>query len=315
MRTSRLLHTLITTLAFAGTLLAGSTSSAQEDVFIHVLGVVQDAGYPQIGCYAEHCLPGWDDPGLRRGATSIAVVDSAAGEKFLFEATPHLTAQWHELELAAPSSAHEFTGLFLTHAHIGHYAGLMFFGREAMGASNIPVFAMPRMAEYLSTNGPWSQLVELENIAITVMQADRANRFSNLSVTPFRVPHRDEYSETVGYRIEGPRRSALFIPDIDKWDIWQRDIRQLIETVDYALVDGSFFDGNELPGRDMAQIPHPSVTESMALFDPLPATQRAKIWFIHMNHTNPLLDATSPQHRQVIEAGYNVAREGDRLPL
>jgi pyrroloquinoline quinone biosynthesis protein B len=129
------------------------------------------------------------------------------------------------------------------------------------------------------------------------------------------VPHRDEFSETVGYRISGPNHSALFIPDINKWELWERSISDEIDNVDYALLDATFFDGDELPGRDMSEIPHPFVVESMALFDPLPAAERSKIWFIHMNHSNPLLDSNSNAYRRVIEAGYNVAHEGLQLPL
>ncbi len=191
----------------------------------------------------------------------------------------------------------------------------MFFGFESMDANNLPVYAMPRMAEYLSSNGPWNQLVSMENIVLQVMQADRIEDFNHIKVTPHLVPHRDEYSETVGYRIQGPNRAALFIPDINKWEIWDRNIVDEIRSVDYAIVDASFYNGDEIPGRDMAEMPHPFVVESMALFDLLPAEEKAKVWFIHLNHTNPLLIEGSDAYRNVREQGYNVAREGVRLPL
>ncbi len=288
---------------------------AQDEPFIYVLGVIQDAGYPQAGCYRPHCMPGWYDPSLRRGATSISVVDPLSRNKYLFEATPHLPSQLYELERVAPDSDYTLNGVFLTHAHIGHYTGLMFFGFESMDANNLPVYVMPRMAEYLSSNGPWSQLVSMENIVLQVMQADRIEDFNHIKVTPHLVPHRDEYSETVGYRIQGPNRAALFIPDINKWEIWDRNIVDEVRSVDYALVDASFYDGDEIPGRDMAEMPHPFVVESMALFDLLPAEEKAKVWFIHLNHTNPLLIEGSDAYRNVREQGYNVAREGVRLPL
>lgn len=135
------------------------------------------------------------------------------------------------------------------------------------------------------------------------------------TVTPMLVPHRDEYSETVGYRITGPNKTAIFIPDINKWDIWETDIAELVQEVDYALIDASFYADGELGNRDMSQIPHPFVSESMALFDHLEAEDKEKVWFIHFNHTNPLLDADSEQSRFVQEQGYNIAREGIRLPL
>jgi pyrroloquinoline quinone biosynthesis protein B len=292
-----------------------ATASAQESAWLTVLGVVQDAGYPQAGCYQPHCMPGWEDARLQRGATSIAVLDPAAGHKYLFEATPDLPRQLYALNQLAPDTDYELAGVFLSHAHIGHYTGLMYFGREAMGASGVNVFAMPRMGEFLSGNGPWSQLIELNNIQLRPLQNLRPELLGAIRVTPLQVPHRDEFSETVGYRISGPNHSALFIPDINKWELWERSISEEIGNVDYALLDATFFDGDELPGRDMSEIPHPFVVESMALFDPLPAAERSKIWFIHMNHSNPLLDSNSDAYRRVIEAGYNVAHEGLQLPL
>lgn len=296
-------------------LLFSKTLLGQEGPFLYVLGVAQDAGYPQAGCYQSHCLPGWEDPAGRRGATSLAVVDPAAGLKYLFEATPQLPEQLYALQQVAPDSDYRLDGVFLSHAHIGHYAGLMYFGREAMGASNVPVYTMSRMRQFLQNNGPWSQLVALNNISLQFMQNFQTVPLRNIRVTPLLVPHRDEFSETVGFMILGPRNSALFIPDIDKWELWDRNIIDEIANVDYVLIDGTFFDSNEIPDRDMSEIPHPLVVESMALFDELPAKEKDKIWFIHMNHSNPLLDDSSPAYEEVTSRGFHVATEGLRLPL
>lgn len=285
---------------------------AQQDPYIYVLGVVQDAGYPQAGCYQPHCMPGWEDPAARRGATSIALVVPQTQSNYLFEATPNLPDQLYQLNLEAGP---ELTGVFLTHAHIGHYAGLMFLGVEAMGASAVPVYAMPKMSDYLSTNGPWDQLVNLNNIELQEMADQQPVILQGATVTPMLVPHRDEYSETVGYRITGPNKTAIFIPDINKWDIWETDIAELVQEVDYALIDGSFYADGELGNRDMSQIPHPFVSESMALFDGLSDEEKSKVWFIHFNHTNPLLNSESEESQFVRSQGYNIATEGIRLPL
>lgn len=297
-------------------ILLGSAATAQTDQpYIYILGVTQDAGYPQIGCYAEHCLPGWNDPSLRRGATSIAVINPDSGQKFLFEATPNLPVQLYSLDLEAPNARFQLAGIFITHAHIGHYAGLMFLGVEAMSASNQPVYAMPRMSNFLENNGPWSQLLEFENIRLEALQDRQTESFTGINVTPFLVPHRDEFSETVGYEIAGPNKTAVFIPDINKWSAWDTDLAALVESVDYALIDATFFDDGELPGRDMSQVPHPFVSESMNVLSELSAVERAKVWFIHFNHTNPLLNAESAESKFVRAEGFNVAVEGVRLPL
>jgi pyrroloquinoline quinone biosynthesis protein B len=299
----------------AVTLLLPSVAAA-DGVFIEVLGIAQDAGYPQANCYRPHCLRAWENPGLRRKATSIAIVDREHGKKYLFEATPDMREQLYELQRIAPDAGYALDGVFLTHAHIGHYAGLMHFGREAAGTHGVPVYAMPRLKAFLGSNGPWDQLVRLENIAIRDLAHEEPVVLApDLSVTPFLVPHRDEYSETVGYRIDGPNRSAVFIPDIDKWTLWETDVRDVVRSVDYALVDATFFRDGELGGRDMSKIRHPFVTESMALFDDLDEEDRARVIFIHMNHTNPLLFDGSPEQAEVEQRGYRFAREGMRLEL
>jgi pyrroloquinoline quinone biosynthesis protein B len=283
--------------------------------YLYVLGVAQDAAYPQAGCYQEHCMPGWEDPRLRKGATSLALIDPEHGKKFLFEATPNLPQQLYQLERQAPGDRFELSGIFLTHAHIGHYAGLLHLGHEVMGASGIPVFAMPRMSAFLKHNGPWSQLVDFGNIILVPLVSGQAQTAGSTRVTPFLVPHRDEFSETVGYRIDGPNKSVIFIPDIDKWSLWDRDIAELVKSVDYALIDATFFADGELPNRDMSKVRHPFVTESMEALEQLSPDHRAKVWFIHLNHSNPLLNPESPASGRVRAAGFNTASEGLRLGL
>jgi pyrroloquinoline quinone biosynthesis protein B len=306
----------LTIIVWLSALMGGLALAAEKTPpYLYVLGVGQDAGYPQSGCYQPHCMRGWQDPALRRGATSVALIDPQANKKYLFEATPNFPEQLYQLEVEAPDAQFSFAGIFLTHAHIGHYAGLMFLGHEAMGASGVNVYAMPRMAEYLQSNGPWSQLVNYKNIVIAPLQDAVPVELGQVTVEPFLVPHRDEFSETVGYRITGPDKSALFIPDINKWSVWDTDLAAILATVDYALLDATFYADDELPGRDMSNIPHPFVSETMQRLQELPASERNKVWFIHINHTNPLLDTDSEESQQVRANGFNIAVDGLRLDL
>lgn len=289
---------------------------AADSAYLLVLGVAQDAGYPQAGCYRPHCLPGWRDPARRRLASSVAVIDESGGSTYLFDATPDLREQLYRLHQAAPAEHFALQGVFPTHGHIGHYTGLMQFGFEAMNAEAVPVYALPRMAKFLSANGPWDQLVRYRNIELRMLEAGEPVRLSpRLTVTPFEVPHRDEYTETAGFRIEGPQRSAVYIPDIDKWERWAVDIRAVVRGVDYALLDATFFADGEIPGRDMSDIPHPFVEETMALLSDLAPNERGRVYLIHMNHTNPLLQDDSEAVRIVEMNGFRVAREGLRLEL
>jgi pyrroloquinoline quinone biosynthesis protein B len=282
-----------------------------------VLGNVQDAGSPHMACTKDCCKALFDVPDPSRKVVSLGVLDPENGKKFLFEATPDFTSQSKLLKQFLPEESSEVPdGIFLTHAHIGHYSGLMFLGKEAMNANKVSVYAMPRMTGYLKENGPWSQLVSTGNISLQPIKDQQAVTLtSNVRVEPFLVPHRDEFSETVGYKIIGPNKSALFIPDIDKWEKWGTSIIDEIKRVDYAFIDATFFDAAEVNHRDISEIPHPFVIESMKLFEPLELSERQKVWFIHFNHTNPLLDPKSDQSQQVHSAGFNIARFKDTFAL
>jgi len=306
-----ILFSVVIIALFQSSVVEGQTNGMAQIV---ILGIGQDAGYPQANCHKACCQKVWENPELKKHVCCIAVLDHSSSQSWMFDATPDFTAQLKMLEKYIGKQVPD--GIFLTHAHIGHYTGLMFLGREAMGTTGVPVFAMPRMSRFLSQNGPWSQLVTLKNIELRQMTAYSEERLTSiLSVTPLLVPHRDEYSETVGFLIKGPQKTALFIPDINKWESWDQSIVDLIREVDIALIDGSFHDGDELPNRDMSEIPHPFVVESMKLFEDLSAEDKAKVYFIHFNHTNPLLHSDSKESLIVKEMGFNIAYEGQVIGL
>ena len=279
-----------------------------KNPYVMVLGVAQDAGYPQMNCKKDCCKRAWKDTDLQKNTSCLAIVDPTTNEQWIIDATPNIKEQLQLLK--SKTYSEKVDGVLLTHAHMGHYTGLMHFGREVMGTNKIPVFAMPKMRTFLKENGPWSQLVELENISLKELRTDSTFHLNkNIKTTPFLVPHRDEFSETVGYEILINKKSLIFIPDIDKWEKWDRNIMDLIEKTDYAFLDATFYKNGELK-RDISEIPHPFVEESMELFSALPKTDKQKVHFIHFNHTNPLLINGSHAQKEVRGKGFNLAREG-----
>ncbi len=262
-----------------------------DSPYMLVLGNAQDGGYPHMGCSRECCRLAWDNPSMRRMVVSLALVDPPSGKWYLFEATPDIKEQ---LQLFRETTGGQYNylpdAIFVSHAHIGHYTGLMEFGREVMSTSHLTVYVLPRMKSFLESNGPWSQLVDLGNIEpVQVVPGGQVALSESIAVNIFTVPHRDEFSETAGYRIDAGNMDYLLIPDIDKWNRWDQDIRKMVRSSDIAFLDGTFFDGDELPGRNMSEVPHPFVIETMELFSKEPESERTKVHFIHMNHTNPLL--------------------------
>ena len=283
---------------------------APSDPYIFVLGNAQDAGYPQAGCEKECCQRVYKNPTHGRFVTSIALIDPISNENWIFDTTPDFPKQLKLLSNHLKQSSNMPNGIFLTHAHMGHYTGLIHLGKEAMGTKKIPVYAMPIMKTYLTENGPWSQLIRLDNIGVNALYKDSTLVLNErISVRPIEVPHRDEYSETVGFVIQSNSKKALFIPDIDKWRKWDHSIVDYIKNVDVALLDATFFKEGEIKGRSMSEIPHPFVTESMDLFKNLSEADRKKVHFIHFNHTNPLLIDGSEAQLKVAENGFRIAKQ------
>ncbi len=283
---------IITVLALTATATAEEPSGWQ----LVVLGIAQDGGMPHPGCAKSPCADVREGKRTAEKVSCIGLVNRDTGAAYMIDATPDFPTQLHALTGGKPPD-----GIFLTHAHVGHYTGLMYLGKEAMASKGVAVYGTERMCAFLKGNGPWSLLVEGGYIAPRVIAPDRAVDLpGGLRITPLLVPHRDEFTDTVGFLIEGPRAKALFIPDIDKWEKWDRRLHDLANQVDVLLLDGTFASMDELPGRDISQVPHPLMPETRALLE----GARAKLWFIHLNHSNP-----------AISGGVDVAHEGMWLPL
>ncbi len=282
---------------------------------LFILGTAQDAGKPQIG-HDEDAA--WQNPGLIRTPTSLGLVDKQSASYTLFDATPDVKFQTYALKQYSDVQELHIGGIFLTHGHMGHYLGLAQFGREAMGAKSIPVYAMPKMKSFLEDNGPWDLLVKLKNININPLEDQTPVTINGAIVTPFLVPHRGEYTETVGYKIQGKSKSAIYLPDIDSWEEWEAmgtRLEDVIAANDYLFIDGTFFSGDELPGRDMSKIPHPTITHTMESLKSLGLGERAKVLFIHLNHSNPAHDHNTNDYEDIEKAGYRVAQTGGKFCL
>ena len=295
-------------------LLFSQTGSAQNNVYIQILGIAQDGGYPHLGCKKQCCTMAWANDSLKKNVVSFALVDSSVNKWWLFEATPDIKEQ---LQLFKNSTGGKYNylpdGILLTHAHIGHYTGLMELGREVMNAKEVPVYVLPKFKTFLETNGPWSQLVSLKNIVINSLSENVPLALStNIQIETFTVPHRDEFSETAGFKIGTTNKKHLFIPDIDKWQKWNKNIIDEVKSVDIALLDATFYDNTELPNRKMEDVPHPMVKETMALFKNESTAVKAKIYFIHFNHTNPILWNKEAQNN-FHKTGFKMAKQGERL--
>jgi pyrroloquinoline quinone biosynthesis protein B len=274
---------------------------------LRVLGIAQDGGHPQAGC-PRPCCAGLA-PGAGHLPACLAIVDETTGQRWLVDATPALPEQLRRLNAVAPGP---LSGILLTHAHMGHYLGLAYLGREGMAVHGLPLGVQPRMAIYLAQNGPWNQLIAFGHVRLWA--SHRFPLAPGLTVEALPVPHRDEVSETVAFVVRGPRRAALWLPDLDAWEAWDRALPEVLAGVDIAWIDGTFWADGELD-RDMREVPHPRIVDTLARLAALPAAERAKVHFIHLNHTNPALRAGSPERAHIEAAGMAVGWEGQAFEV
>ena len=282
--------------------------------YIQILGIAQDAGYPQMGCTQKCCIMALENDSLKKSVVSLALIDPTAKKWWLFEATPDIKQQLQYFKkLTKGEYPYLPEGIFLTHAHIGHYTGIMQLGREVMNTNVITVYVLPKMKTFLETNGPWAQLVSQKNIFLNKLSVDTILKLNeSISVSTFTVPHRDEFSETAGFKIITSAKKYLFIPDIDKWEKWNKSIVKEVESAEYALLDATFYEVSELKNRKISEVPHPLVGETMQLFLKSSAETRSKIVFIHFNHTNPLMWDKEMQLK-IKNIGFKIASQGDKL--
>ena len=290
-----------------------------DSVYVSVLGIAQDAGTPQVGCYSDNCERAREAGQLF--ASSLMLVDKPNNKFFLFDASPDIRAQFDLVtEPSFRTRAAErspLDGIFLTHAHMGHYVGLAHLGKEGMGMIPTPTYVDSSMASFLSQNGPWSLMVEEGRLDLVTVIPNRSIALSNsLSAMPIAVPHRAEYTSTLGWIIKGPSKTVLYLPDIDRWEEMNPSIITVLEEyrIDVALLDGSFYSGDELPGRDMSKIPHPTIVSSMKYFSDSLASN-TRIIFTHLNNSNPAAWPDTPEARSVTGGGFEIASQGMSIGL
>jgi pyrroloquinoline quinone biosynthesis protein B len=299
--------------------LACTTTPAAMGPRLRVLGTAQDGGLPHAACDCERCEAAREHPSRASPVASLAVIVPDHGV-WIVDATPDLPRQ-----LDALADVRNFepgrvdrsplSGILLTHAHMGHYLGLAHLGYEAISAEPTPVYASARMVEFLQGNAPWDQLVRLGQLEPHPATPGQViDLGGGLEAEPLLVPHRGEYTDTFAWYLSGSRARALYIPDTDPWAKWTTEIDAALVDVDLLLLDGTFYSADELPGRDVSEIGHPLMTDSM---DRLAAHVEAglQVWFIHLNHSNPTLEPGSPQRRELEARGFTIAQVGREFAL
>lgn len=268
---------------------------------ILVLGSGQDGGSPQLGNRLG--------VGPDRTASCVSVI-SPNGSVVLLDASPDIRTQGRRL-LAwdlYPSGRQRFVdAVAITHGHMGHYAGLLHFGKEAMSESGLPLVATASFLRFISGNEPWRALVAGGQLRPAPLDPE-ISIDTSLSIAGIPVPHRSEYTDTVALSVRvDDRPYLLYLPDIDAWEPWP-DAESTIAQHEIAILDATFSSPDELPGREMAEIAHPLVPDTIDRFSHL--TDTTRIVLSHINHTNELSDPTSAIAERAMTSGFTIARDG-----
>lgn len=274
-----------------------------------VLGCAQDGSVPHLNCACSTCEAAREDYSRGHLAPCLALV-TGSGRVFLIDATPDLSRQAdlmrrHHLDVERPHLG--FSGILLTHAHVGHYLGLAQLGREIAHANHLPLYGSELMGAFLKENKPFSYLFEREESVWTTLVPGSPLVLDDLTVSGFTVPHRNEDGDTLGFHIRGPNADVVYLPDHDEYVDATLDVLNGAGTI---LIDGSFWDSNEVGGIAGRRVPHPPIVESLKVLENL----ADRTVFTHFNHTNPVL-IDSPQRRRVLGAGFRLAHEGWTTPL
>ncbi len=286
-----------------------------DGVYAVVLGTMQDGGLPHAGCRCDNCRPAWEAPDQGRLVASLALVDRRQGETavFLVDATPDIKHQLNRLagllgpHPDRPGRLRQPDGILLTHAHMGHIGGLPQLSQEAMFVRRLPVYGPPALLDQLQDMVLWRPLLDELDLR-PLADSWPLPLTGRLAVTPLAVPHRDEWGcGTLAFRVDGPERSLLYLPDIDTWEDWPA-AAAVLAGVDHALVDASFYSPAELGGRP--PVAHPLVPDTLRRWGHLPLD----LILTHLNHTNPIL-REGPERAAVRAAGARLAREEEIFRL
>lgn len=279
-----------------------------NNVVARILGSAQDGGVPQVGCNCERCRFARMNATHVRFPASLAVVGKN-GSFRLVDATPSLSRQLDLVRDLLPSDKRLLPDIvFVSHAHIGHYSGLMFFGKEVASTKAMPVHCTSAMRLFLESNKPFSYLVKRNEISIKELEKGKATLYDeDFSVTPVEVPHRNEDADTLSFLIKSDK-TLFYAPDFDHYT---DTIDQCVRNSDVSVLDGCFWSRGELPGRSYETIPHPFMLETMERFEEL----GNRIVFTHMNHTNPVLNRDGRLRSELETKGFRLAREGMDIPI
>ncbi|MFB6144758.1 MAG: MBL fold metallo-hydrolase [Candidatus Nanohaloarchaea archaeon] len=266
---------------------------------VEVLGNVQDGGVPHLGCSCEVCEKAREDPKEAKYVGSLMLKQNSEEDsvRYLIDATPDVRFQ---------IKGDYLDGIFTSHGHLGHIAGLLFFGMEALDSSDLPVYCTEKTEHFLRNNDPWRLLIDRGQVDVNQIEDGEEIDILGGCIEPVEVEHRYVNTDTVAFMIHGEEKKLFYLSDIDEWT---ENAEQAVESADIAIIDGTFWTKDEIERYE--EVPHPPIKESMDRFEDLDT----EVHFTHLNHTNPALREDSEEREELESRGFSVVEKGQEFHI
>lgn len=261
---------------------------------IEILGNVQDGGVPHLGCSCEVCEAAREDANKQKYVGAMLVKENGEEDsiQYLIDASPDIRYQ---------IKGEYLDGVFLSHGHLGHTGGILYFGTEALDTDGLAVHCTPEMRNFLMNNDPYRLLVDRGQIDIQEFDNEERINVQGGWIEPRHVLHRYVTTDTTSFMIKGDEKKLYYLSDIDEWT---DDAKESVREADIAVVDGTFWSKEEIERYE--EVPHPTIQDTMEEFE----GDDVEIHFTHLNHTNPVLREESEERKEVEENGFGVVERG-----
>ena len=305
-----------------------------------VLGSAAGGGFPQWNCNCANCQRArvGDPAALPRTQSSLAI--SADGERWLLlNASPDLRQQIVQTPALHPRDGKRhspISSVLLTNADVDHVAGLLTI-RERWPFA---LYATERVHSVLNQNSIFAvldrALVARRRLTVdeTFPVADADGVPLGLDVTVVPVPGKialylEDHAagenfgtvaeDTVGLIVSQPETGASFVY-VPGCAAVSPDLATRLDGAPLVLFDGTVWHDDEMDragvgvktGRRMGHMPIAGDGGSLAALKELDIGRRV---YVHINNTNPILMADSPERAAVEAAGWEVAHDGLEIEL
>jgi pyrroloquinoline quinone biosynthesis protein B len=310
---------------------------------VKILGSAAGGGFPQWNCACPNCraVRAGTFHGKARSQTQVAI-SSDSKNWFLLGASPDLRAQieatpeLHPRQIQSQQEIRQspIAGAVLANADVDHVVGLLLLRelqplrvhatksiRRILTEDNSMFAMLQRVPNQLT----WTDFVPGTTFPLlTAAGEDSKLRCRALSlathfpayVSTQRQAALNATESSLGFILESPTGKRLaYMPAVPQID---RALLQEFESADVLLFDGTFWSDDELAriqgsgsnAQTALQMGHVPVSSAEGSLAQLAQLTRPRKIYLHINNTNPMLDESGPERREVREAGWEIAEDG-----